>query len=304
MPRCVRIVDLNGIYHVMVRSISEIKLFKNKEDKEKYLKLFKKYQDIFLFKIYAFCIMNNHAHFIIDCNGANISKFMHHINQSYAQYYNKKHNRHGHVFADRFKSLLIQDDCYLKNVSAYIHNNPKDINGYKNKVEKYKYSSISNYMGKINDCFVIVDTNFILEQFNTDFNKSRQLYYNFVKKNYNQTLPNAELTEQPSEYKSNRTPLIRNFSTKEVINYVANRLNFPVNEINIKFSHKSTNFRAICIVLLHSLCDLNNKDLCILLGNISSSQISKLGTKGYNLIHENDEYSDILPDFIKKFRVA
>lgn len=305
MPRCAREKSPDGIYHVIVRGLSEVQLFKNNKDKDKYLKILKKYQDIYLFKIYAFCIMNTHAHFIIDCNGADISKFMHQINQSYAQYYNKKHKRHGHVFGDRFKSILIKNSSYLYNLSAYIHNNPKDIKNYKNNVEKYKYSSFSNYIGiNNNKCFVTVDTNFILQNFNKDLIKSRQLYFNFVKSRLNKDIPNDGLMYQPSEYRCEKIPLIRDFKPETVIKYVAKYLKLPTYELNIKFLHKATHFRAICVILFRSLCDMKYKDICALLGNISSSQVSKLNSKGYDLIHENDEYSCIITNFLKEYKVA
>ena len=60
--------------------------------------------------------MDNHAHLLIDANGADISKVMHGINFSYAMYFNKKYEREGHLFKDRFKSKIVDDDRYLKTV--------------------------------------------------------------------------------------------------------------------------------------------------------------------------------------------
>ena len=57
--------------------------------------------------------MNNHLHLIIDANGCDISKIMHCINFSYAMYFNKKHERYGHIFRDRFKSIIVANDRYL-----------------------------------------------------------------------------------------------------------------------------------------------------------------------------------------------
>ncbi|WDC83583.1 transposase [Caloramator sp. mosi_1] len=57
--------------------------------------------------------MDNHAHFIIDANGADISKIMHFINYKYAMWFNKRYSRHGHLFQDRFKSKIVKDERYL-----------------------------------------------------------------------------------------------------------------------------------------------------------------------------------------------
>ena len=130
MPRCARVKEKDAIYHVMVKSITEIPLFKKDDDKNEYLNLMKKYQTIYGFKVYAYCIMSNHAHFIIDPRGADISKIMHGLNFKYAQTFNKNNKRNGHLFQDRFKSKIVKTDRYLLILSAYIHNNPLKIKGY------------------------------------------------------------------------------------------------------------------------------------------------------------------------------
>ena len=84
MPRTARRKSCDSIYHIMVKSVGDSKLFKIDDDKEMYLGIIKKYQNIFNFKVYAYCLMDNHAHFMIDSNGSDISKFMQRINQSYA----------------------------------------------------------------------------------------------------------------------------------------------------------------------------------------------------------------------------
>lgn len=76
MPRMARLKGCDCSYHIMVRSISEVPLFKENSDKDRYLKTLKKYQDVFKFKLYGYCLMNNNAHFIIYANGADISKIM------------------------------------------------------------------------------------------------------------------------------------------------------------------------------------------------------------------------------------
>jgi REP element-mobilizing transposase RayT len=104
----------------MVRSISDVPLFRDDNDKDKYLLFIQKYQKKLGFKVYAYCLMTTHGHLIIDANGADISKVMHGINQCYAQYFNFRHKRHGHVFQDRFKSKVVDSEEYLFTLSAYI----------------------------------------------------------------------------------------------------------------------------------------------------------------------------------------
>ncbi|EYE87421.1 hypothetical protein Q428_13335, partial [Fervidicella metallireducens AeB] len=108
MPRLARQKKEDAIFHVMARSISEVDLFKDDEDKLNYLALVKKYQKTYEFRVYGYCLMDNHLHLIIDANGADISRIMHSINFSYAQYFNHRHKRHGHLFQDRFKSKMVK----------------------------------------------------------------------------------------------------------------------------------------------------------------------------------------------------
>ncbi|MCX7950644.1 MAG: transposase, partial [Clostridiales bacterium] len=96
MPRVAREKSFDSIYHIMVRSIAEVDLYKDKKDKLIYLDYMKKAQEQFEFRVYAYCLMDNHAHFVIDANGADISKIMHFINYKYAMYFNRRHERHGH----------------------------------------------------------------------------------------------------------------------------------------------------------------------------------------------------------------
>ena len=148
MARNARLKLADAIYHIMCKSISEVNLFRDCEDKEMYLSLIKKYKKLYNVKIYGYCLMDNHAHILADANGADISKVMHGINFSYARYFNKKYKREGHLFKDRFKSKIVDGERYLKTVSLYIHNNPTDISEFKDCPEKYAFSSLGYILEK------------------------------------------------------------------------------------------------------------------------------------------------------------
>jgi putative transposase len=94
MPRIARVKAEDKIFHIMVRSIKEVPLLADKKDKELYMSIVAGYQKIYGFKVYAYCLMDNHAHFIIDVNGADISNIMHSINFKYAIIFNKRHGRY------------------------------------------------------------------------------------------------------------------------------------------------------------------------------------------------------------------
>lgn len=301
MPRCARVKSFDSIYHVMVRSISDTLLFKCDIDKEMYLYLIKRYQDIFLFKVYAYCIMDTHAHIIIDCNGADISKIMHGINQCYAQYFNRKYKRHGHLFQDRFKSKIIFDDRGIVTLSAYIHSNPRDIQGYKDAWDQYSYSSIGIYLGFRRDGYKILDFKFILNYFGKEIINARKNYYNFVKQ-YNNETPeeDVEFANERAEYRSERTILVRNEKAEDIINFVSLYTKKDKSNVHIKHIKDVADMKSLSAFLMRGLCDMKQKEICKEIGNITQTYASKLCMKGYVLINENPEYKGIVNDFLSR----
>ncbi len=148
MPRTGRKL-LNGkICHHIVQGINREYIFNEKEDKNKYLDLLKKYYIEYKIDIICYCIMDNHTHLILySDNIKNISAFMGRVNSIYAMYYNKKYNRVGYVFRNRFKSILIMTREQLYACIKYIHMNPVKANIVKRESE-YKYSSYNDYLNK------------------------------------------------------------------------------------------------------------------------------------------------------------
>jgi len=124
MPRGPRLIMENACYHVIARGNEKKTIFKCDSDYEKYAQLLLKYKKKFNFKLYAWCIMHNHSHMVIESDS--LSKVLHAINMSYAQYYRYKYEStgQGHLWQDRFKSYIIQKDKYLINCITYIEHNP------------------------------------------------------------------------------------------------------------------------------------------------------------------------------------
>ncbi|MDP2642125.1 MAG: transposase [bacterium] len=120
------------------------------------------------FKLHAFCLMKNHFHFLIEqCSDVPISKLISKICTSYAMYINKKHKRVGHVFQDKFKAVLIEDEPQLMWASAYIHTNPVK-NGLVGHPSQYRWSSYNDYVSERNLPITCTD---MLELFKNDFEK-------------------------------------------------------------------------------------------------------------------------------------
>jgi REP element-mobilizing transposase RayT len=303
MPRMARRKVEGAIYHIMGRSISEVDLFKTDEDKKKYLFLIKEYQKIYNFKVYGYCLMKNHMHLIVDSNGADISKIMHCINFKYARYFNTLHKSHGHLFQDRFKSKIVEDNGYLIALSAYIHNNPLDIRGYESSPEKYYYSSLGIYLGLRKDEFNILDKEFILGLFGSDKSKSKEKYMRLVIRT--KTVPiddivteEVEFKEERTEYRSERKILVRDFNIENVIEYVLDKFRISKPLLYLKYQKDITPARSILVLLLRNLCNTSCKDICSILGNITSSRVSKLCSIGVGLVSDKDRYKNVINEFI------
>lgn len=158
----------------MVRGNARENVFIDNQDKGKLLKIiFEKKKDE-LFLLYAYCIMNNHAHFVLKEMKESISNSMKKITTSYAIYFNKKYNRVGHVFQDRFRSEVIKNDSYLLSAIRYVHNNPEKA-GIANK-EEYPWSSYQFYNSHDSKLSEIID---ILKYFSPEPEEAITLFKSF-----------------------------------------------------------------------------------------------------------------------------
>ena len=138
---------LEGKYfHVMVQGIGKEKVFPDDNSKGYYLSVMKEAKVENKIFIFAFCVMENHAHILIKAEKIkNISLFMKEINGEYARYYNSTRRRVGYVFRGRFRSEVINDEKYLLNCISYIQNNPVKA-GLVEDAKEYNYSSYKNYI--------------------------------------------------------------------------------------------------------------------------------------------------------------
>lgn len=146
MPRKARNICNAKFFHVIVQGINKEYIFKTERYMEKYLEIIHEFAKELNVEIIAYCIMNNHAHFVIyEQNIENLSKLMRKTNTKFAKYYNFTEERVGYVFRDRFRSEPIIDVKYLITCINYIHNNPVKANIVKS-CEMYKYSTYNQFL--------------------------------------------------------------------------------------------------------------------------------------------------------------
>jgi len=124
MVRPLRIQYKGAFYHITARGNEKKDLYRDECDRRRFLKILESVVDKYKWNIYAYCLMNNHYHLLIETPLKNLSFGMRQLNGIYGQYFNRRHTRVGHLFQGRFKSLLIEKESYLLEVSRYIILNP------------------------------------------------------------------------------------------------------------------------------------------------------------------------------------
>ncbi|MFW8602264.1 transposase [Desulfobacterota bacterium M19] len=153
MARALRIQYPGALYHLTNRGNERRSIFADDIDRKQFLLILSRSIEIYNVSLYSFVLMQNHWHMLVETNLGNLGEFMRHFNITYTSYYNRRHNRSGHLYQGRYKSFLIEKELYLSVVSRYIHLNPvKTVSlrkmdmGEKLKfLDKYKWSSLPGY---------------------------------------------------------------------------------------------------------------------------------------------------------------
>jgi REP element-mobilizing transposase RayT len=124
MSRPLRIQAPGLTYHITSRGTGRMAIFVDDCERHEFLGRTADVAARFRLRCHAFCLMTNHYHFVLTTEEANLSAAVKHLNGSYAQWWNRKHGRVGHVFQGRFWAQVIQDESYLLTVCRYIVLNP------------------------------------------------------------------------------------------------------------------------------------------------------------------------------------
>lgn len=124
MARKPRIEYEGAFYHVITRGNQRQRVFKGDDDFQKYISLLAFYKERYKYSLYAYALMSNHVHLLIETRQIPLSKILQGINQSYTMYFNRRYKTVGHLFQGRYKAILCDKDAYLLSLIKYIHLNP------------------------------------------------------------------------------------------------------------------------------------------------------------------------------------
>jgi len=145
MARRPRVFASGLLYHVIVRGNQRRKTFRSDDDYKAYLDRLEKYRAKFHVRIYAYCLMPNHVHLLLETGSTPLAKFMQGLQQSYTQYFNRSYRKVGHLFQGRYKAIICDKDKYLLALVRYIHLNPVRARLAK-RPERYPHSGHRSYL--------------------------------------------------------------------------------------------------------------------------------------------------------------
>jgi REP element-mobilizing transposase RayT len=140
MPRPPRLQAPGSLHHLIARGNERREVFRDDADRENYLERIARYRKRFGFRLYAYCLMPNHVHLAAEQGPVPLSDFMHALQSSYTQYFNRRHERVGHLFQGRYKSFLVDSERYFLALVRYIHENPVKA-GIVRDARVYRWSS-------------------------------------------------------------------------------------------------------------------------------------------------------------------
>ena len=168
MTRPLRIEYEGAFYHIFSRGNDQQDIFLTAPDRFSFLKALGQMAERFDMDIFAYVLMDNHYHLLIRTNIANLSKSMQWLGTTYTTRFNLRHKRSGHLFQGRYKSIIVENDAYLLQLSCYIHRNPLRA-GLVERLADYRWSSYPVYAYKKHPPEWL-NTELILSQFTEEDN--------------------------------------------------------------------------------------------------------------------------------------
>lgn len=180
MPRKSRIDAPGALHHIMARGIEGRKIFYDDIDREQFLARFIAIIAESHTRCFAWSLLPNHFHLLLKTGSVPIATVMRRLLTGFAVSFNRRHQRHGHLFQNRYKSILCQEDAYLKELVRYIHLNPLRTGAVQDLKElgTYRYCGHSALLRKRKRPWQ--EVNAVLRMFDSRNSSARRLYGGFV----------------------------------------------------------------------------------------------------------------------------
>jgi len=186
MPRKARLDAPGTLHHVIIRGIERRPIVDDDKDRENFVLRLGQLAAETETGIFAWTLMTNHAHILIKSGSFGLPNFMRRLLTGYAVTYNLRHRRHGHLFQNRYKSIVCEEDPYFKELVRYIHLNPIRANMVQaiKDLDRYRWSGHGAIVGKVD--YPWMDCDYVLRWFGETVRGARISYREFVKKGIEQ----------------------------------------------------------------------------------------------------------------------
>jgi REP element-mobilizing transposase RayT len=180
MPRKARIDAPGALHHIICRGIERRKIFRTDFDRNDFIERLEENLLEADTPCYAWALMPNHLHLLLRTGNVPVAKVMSRLLSGYAGSFNRRHRRAGHLFQNRYKSILCQEDAYLLELVRYIHLNPlrSKLVQSLDELDRYRFSGHSVLMG--NHKAACQDVEAVLKMFGKYTSMARTAYRSFV----------------------------------------------------------------------------------------------------------------------------
>ena len=178
MARKPRVEFSGAFYHVIARGNHRQALFRDDADRTTYLARLEHYRQRHRFTLYAYVLMVNHVHLLLETGETPLSKIMQGLQFTYTQHFNRRYQKVGHLFQGRYKAIVCDREVYLLELVRYLHLNPARLREPRDPW-RYRWSSHRTYLGTPSP--VEVETGLVLSQFGRQRGQARQAYLTFLK---------------------------------------------------------------------------------------------------------------------------
>jgi len=182
MPRKARLDAPGTLHHVIVRGIERRNIVNDDTDRKDFVRRLGELVVDTDTDIYAWALMRNHAHILLRSSAFGLAGFMRRLLTGYAVRFNRRHKRYGHLFQNRYKSIICDEDAYFKELVRYIHLNPLRAKLVKNlsELDRYRWCGHSVLMGRVKYQWQSRDN--VLKWFGSKEGTAKRSYRNYVQK--------------------------------------------------------------------------------------------------------------------------
>ena len=186
MPRRARLDAPGTLHHVILRGIEKRRIVDDVADRKNFVRRLGELAAETKTAIYAWALMPNHAHILLQSSEIGLSTFMRRLLTGYAVSYNRRHRRWGHLFQNRYKSIVCDEDVYFKQLVRYIHLNPLRAKLVKSfaQLDRYRWSGHGVIIGKVQ--YQWQNRDYVLKWFGEKETEAQRAYRDYVERGINQ----------------------------------------------------------------------------------------------------------------------